>query len=400
MFCSKCGDKIDKDEKFCNKCGNPLTTENNLVQNVNSLQNITNDFNNTNNFKTSKITNKKMIIIGVVIGVFIILVLFLVVYFFGGFSDSYYFNEKSTSESEKVEQTSSKKNKYSTVIISDNTYTGVKIDGKKDANSLIIKDSVEQKDNCPSEMKKVENEIIEEYGITAVNLCEMNIDFARELKNVFENIYTEYPTVKGYFTNLTLVNASIKENYIAAFMPAFPFATADTKSTYPWVIKTQMLLNTSYFLNVERLEASVTGGSESGHFPKNATIYSPVAHEMGHYLSFIAMMKHHGIDSVLLIKNKDVNDFYELTSDFAEGKYSLTMINEAYENYKKDTNATISLDEFRAGISNYAVAKDNSGNYIYDETIAEAFHDTYLNGNNANVASKYIVSVLKEKLGS
>ena len=33
-----------------------------------------------------------------------------------------------------------------------------------------------------------------------------------------------------------------------------------------------------------------------------------------------------------------------------------------------------------------------------DETIAEAFHDVYLNENNAKDASKYIVNVLKQKL--
>ena len=76
------------------------------------------------------------------------------------------------------------------------------------------------------------------------------------------------------------------------------------------------------------------------------------------------------------------------------------MIQEAYNNYKKDTNTSLTLDEWRATISSYAVAKDNSGDYIYDETIAEGFHDVYLNGDNAKDASKYVVDVLKKKLES
>jgi len=76
----------------------------------------------------------------------------------------------------------------------------------------------------------------------------------------------------------------------------------------------------------------------------------------------------------------------------------LTMIKEAYENCKKDTNTTLEFDEWRATISSYAVAKDNNGDYIYDETIAEGFHDVYLNGDNAKEASKYVVNVLKERL--
>ena len=111
-------------------------------------------------------------------------------------------------------------------------------------------------------------------------------------------------------------------------------------------------------------------------------------------------MNYYKLDSILLINNSNIDTLYKLYSDFEEGNYSLSMINEAYENYKKDTGTTINLDEWRGTISKYALAKDNNGEYIYDETIAEAFHDVYLNNDNAKDASKYIVKVLKEKLGS
>ena len=83
--------------------------------------------------------------------------------------------------------------------------------------------------------------------------------------------------------------------------------------------------------------------------------------------------------------------------DFGEGKFSKKMLDEAYNNYKKDNKtSTLSFDEWRGQISQYALAKDETGAYIYDETIAEAFHDVYLNGNNAVETSKYIVEVLKK----
>ena len=192
----------------------------------------------------------------------------------------------------------------------------------------------------------------------------------------------------------------MSNDYIAAFMPVFTFATSNTTSTYPWVIKTQVLLNTTYFLNKERLNDATSISSNTGHFPKNSTIYSPLAHELGHYLSYLAMMKYYQINSILLIDNDKISTFYDLIADFEKGKYSLTMITEAYEKYKRDTNTILSLDEWRGTISNYAVAKNNNGGYIYDETIAESFHDVYLNGENASDASKYIVNILKEKLES
>jgi len=384
-FCSKCGAPIENGQQYCSKCGS-------FINNSNLYH---------DQLKGSRGIKQKFIFIGVGIGIGFFLLVFLFVFLFQTSREKYYFGSDSYEQEEEVpssSQNASKRGKYSTAIIYDHTYSGVEIEDDTDAIELIVKDSVDQKDQCPAEIKSIEDEIISKYGITAVNLCEMDIEFARELENVFEKIYTDYPQVRGYITNLTLVNASLSDGYIAAFMPVFNFATAKTSSTYPWVIKTQVLLNTSYFLNPERLEASVVDGSNSGHFPPNATIYSPVAHELGHYLSFLAMMKNYQLNSILLVDNNNVNTFYELYSDFGEGNYSLSMIKEAYSKYQKDTNTDLTLDEWRGTISQYALAKDNSGEYIYDETVAEAFHDVYLNGDYAKDASKYIVDVLKEKL--
>ena len=422
MFCSKCGDSVEKNENYCSKCGNYVgnnlrnvnfntTTmspnfynnqSNNVVINHKQPYQQPNYNNYQNNTNFNKQDNKKMLFVGVGIGLGILAVLGIILLAFDS-SRKYYFSDNSYDNAEEIIQSNNntkpqRKGKYSTIIVTDNTYSGVKILNDNDAYKLISDDSVTQKENCPSEIKSIEDEIIKKYDITAVNLCEMDVEFAKEVSNVFKKVYDEYPSVRGYLTNLTLVNASMSDSYIAAFMPVFNFATSDSSSTYPWVIKTQLLLNTSYFLNTVRLEASVKDGSNSGHFPPNATMYSPVAHELGHYLSFLAMMKNYDLESILLVDSKNVEDFYNVYDDFVEGNFSLLMIKEAYQKCKKEKNINLSFDEWRGTISSYAVAKDNSGNYIYDETIAEAFHDVYLNGDNAKEASKYVVSVLKDKL--
>lgn len=183
-------------------------------------------------------------------------------------------------------------------------------------------------------------------------------------------------------------------------MPVFMFATADTDSSFPQVIKTQVLLNTAYFLNKDRLLQTVEDCSKSGHFPPNATLYSALAHEFGHYLSFLAMMRSYKLDSILLVDQKKLTNFNTVYDDFLKGDYSWMMIKEAYRQYVIDTNTNMTIDEWRGTISQYALAKDNSGKYIYDETIAEAIHDVYLNSDEARDASKYIVRVLKKKLES
>lgn len=406
-YCSKCGDPIEQNEMYCNKCGNYIG--NTVNNNLNNTPSNNYQFNNQNPLPhRNKIDSetKKMIIIGSSSGLGILLLVFVCLFIINRSNEKYYFSSNDYENAGEIVQNTNnseynkKTGKYSTVIITDNTYSGVKIGNINDAYELIVKDSVNQKESCSAETKNIENEMIENYNITAINLCEMDAGFAKELGNVFKKIYDEYPSVRGYITNLSLVNVSLADgNIIAAFMPIFNFATSDSSSTYPWIIKTQVLLNTRYFLNPNMLELSVKDCSNTGHFPPNSTIYSPVAHELGHYLSFLAMMKHYQMNSILLIDNKNVDTLYKLQSDFGKGDYSLIMITKAYENYKKDTNTTLSIDDWRATISNYAVNKDNSGNYIYDETIAEAFHDVYLNGENAKDASKYVVSVLKKKLG-
>ncbi len=426
--CSRCGTPIAPGTQHCSRCGNyvgnpqmnnaysnntynanypygNMNYPNNTYNNPN-YQNNPNYYNvNPNNYgvNSAPVKDNRYKMLGLGLGVGVVLIVFAYFLFFRDNSNDYYFNTSSQDDTEEIitsnNNSSKTTSKYRTVIVYDHSYTSVTINNETDAKNLIVKDSVEQKGQCPSDIKKVEEELIKNYNITAVNLCEMDVNFARELGNVFKKVYAEFPGVRRSITNVTLVNGTMSDNYIAAFMPSFSFAISNSTSGYPHVIKTQILLNTSYFLNKERLAASVKDGSNSGHFPPNATIYSPVAHELGHYLSFLALSKYHQNNGFLVLNSSGLNSYYDVMQDFASGDYSLSMIKEAYNKYQKDTKTTLSLDEWRGTISQYALAKDNSGKYIYDETIAEAFHDVYLNGTKAKDASKYIVNVLKEKLG-
>ena len=374
LFCPNCGNNLAPGTKFCPNCGCSIS------------ENVPN--------------NKRMFFIGLVGGLGVLLIIFGIIWFKQ--NSKYYFSSDSYDNSGEIATTTSptNKSKYSTAIIADNVYYGVQINSSKNADDLIIKDSISQKDKCPNEIQKIENDIIKEFDIKAVNLCEINIDFAKGIENVIKTIYEKYPSVRGYLTNITITNTTMNENYIAAFMPTFPFAEGDTNSKYKNVMKTQILLNSAYFLNTERMQANVDASSKEGWFPKNTTIYSPVAHELGHYLSYLAMMKSHNLKSVYLIDESNINDLYSIAYDFNKGDHSLAMIKEAYEKYKQEVGTDLEFDAWRRTISQYAVAKDNEGNYIYDETIAEAFHDVYLNDTKAADASKYVVDVLIERLGA
>ena len=121
--------------------------------------------------------------IGISTGVSVLIILLLIINFIDTNGKKYFFNQIPDNQTNEIIQNNdnSQKNSYSTVIIYDNVYNGVTINNDLDALALISEDSTSQKNNCPNEIKQVEDEIINTYGITAVNLCEMDVNFAQEL---------------------------------------------------------------------------------------------------------------------------------------------------------------------------------------------------------------------------
>ena len=138
--------------------------------------------------------------------------------------------------------------------------------------------------------------------------------------------------------------------------------------------------------------------SASGHFPPNATPYSPLAHEFGHYLSFLVQCRNYNLKELFYFDGRQEDGLYDLIMDWNQGVGSQAIIEEARKNYIALYGEINSYD-FRSSISKYAVFIDENKNYVYDETIAEAFHDYYINGEQAAKASLEIVKVLKTKLG-
>lgn len=341
--------------------------------------------------KTTK-SNKWFFITSIGSGICFAISLFLAL-FSGGInfsfrgSEPYYQNKINENLSE-----------YETAVVTDNIYEKVSVNNNNDAKKLIVEDSTNQKEKCNNpKVKAIESKIEKNYGIVAVNLCEMDYKLAKEIEKVLEKIHKEFPsTIKGRLTNLTLSNKGEGEAY-AWFTAAKLFAKSNTFTTYPNVYKTSISLNAYYFLNIEALEAEMLM-QEGSYFVPNSTGSTLIAHEFGHYLSFFAQLNNSkNISDVILLTQKNRRAYSNLINDSNEGVFSLKIIKEAYNNYNKKNKGEYSdLYEFRASISEYAVATDYYGEYIYDETIAEAFHDYYVNEKNATDASKEIVSVLKK----
>ena len=291
-----------------------------------------------------------------------------------------------------------------TVVEYNTRYKKVNINSKEDATALILKHSEKQKSKkeCNNfEIKNIESELEQAYQIPAVNLCELDIKTANYLNNLIKYVYTNYPNIKGYMTNLTLSNVPIEESdYIASFVPSFTFATSNSKTSFPFVIKTSMLLNSKYYLDEKALNNVVNNSAGSGYFVPNATGHSIIAHEVGHFLSFVAFLKKQNITENMYISNEDFKKYYEILNEYDKGTFAKKILEEAYQEYIKANNiiGNYKFDDFRKMISSYSVVNDSKGNPIYDETIAESFHDVYVNKEKAHKESVAIINTLNKYL--
>ena len=290
---------------------------------------------------------------------------------------------------------------YETVVVTDNKWT-VKFDSSKkekdQAIEYIKKDSKNQKDKCSNDkVKKIESEIESKYGIVAVNFCELDLEFAKEIEKMIETVHKEFPIIETELTNLTLHNSEF-DAVLASFNAAQLFAKSTSFTGYPQIYKMSISLSAQKFLDPS-LSESIKIQVRSGHFPSGATRTSVVAHEFGHYLSFLAELNNSNLSELTLITRRNFRSYSRLINESNEGVFSLKMLKEAYNNYKKSGNNEYdNLEAFRASISGYAAAEDDEGNPLYDETIAEAFHDYYVNRSQANPTSLEIMKVLKKYL--
>ena len=269
---------------------------------------------------------------------------------------------------------------YNTSLIkTDNIYNDIKIHDINDAYQIIKKDFDFQEFKCfkNNEVTKIEENLEINYLIASVNFCDISLNESKKIADVIEKVYKLFPSIKGYLTNITITNAKEKNEYVAYFEPKYEF------------------VNINNDLNEDILNAKLSDviGND---YVKSATFESLIAHELGHYITFVAYLKENNIDYITLVTKDNYNQINNLIINYDKGEYQREIVTSAYNNYLIKYN-NVSFDSFILGISNYAGIKGKD--YIYDETIAEAIHDYYLHDKNASKSSLEIVNILKHRLG-
>ncbi len=286
-------------------------------------------------------------------------------------------------------------------IKTDNIYLNENVNSYEDAINYIKSDFESQKWLCDSnvEMSKVEYDLEEKFNIPSVTLCDVNLDVSLDIKNVIEKMYYLFPNIKGSLTNITITNAKTNSEYIAYFQPMYEFVNTNLDiNDYNKVNKTQILLNSYYFLNEKYTKGSIDNIVDKDFYVKDATLVSTIAHELGHYISFKIFLKSNNLDNITYITKTNEDKINFLLEDFNSGAFSKKIILNALNNYNVKYSSNLSEFEFAKGISNYAGKLNDNNTLIYDEVIAEAVHDYYLHEDNCSNYSKEIISIILERL--
>lgn len=211
-------------------------------------------------------------------------------------------------------------------------------------------------------------------------------------------MYNLFPYLKGNLTNITITSTAENTDYIAYFQPIYQFVNIDADiNQYNKVNKTQILLNSYYFLNENMTNKDIRTIVGDNWYVEDATWESTIAHELGHFLSFKLLLKENNIENVTFVNQENELAIENILNLVNSGDFSYNLLNESVNNYNQKYEANLNLEEFAKTISEYASTKDENGRIIADETIAEAVHDYYLHGEDMKATSREIVELIKAK---
>ncbi len=282
-----------------------------------------------------------------------------------------------------------------------NTYSQKEVLDLDEANYLIKQDFEKQDYLCKTdlEVRKIEYNLENNYKIPSINFCDIDLNESNKISNVIERMYKLFPNIKGALSNITITNAPSKEEYIAYFQSKFAFINSNEDiNSYNKVNKTQILLNSYYFLNKNIISKPISSVVKNNYYVQDATWESTIAHELGHYISFKLLLKENNLENITFVTKDNEEKINKVIDAYNNETFAKNIIYEALINYNLNYNENKTLTEFAKSISNYASTLNNEGNIITEETLAEAIHDYYLHEESSCKESLEIIKIVKAKL--
>lgn len=378
-------DDIEKEDNFCYKCGHWTTKGFSFINNKSCVDTI---------FNGAAVKKEANFSIMISVSMLSFIIFFVTSLIRGNdlYKPFFYLKRKANSYIYGYNVS---------ILNTSNTYNKKIVNSYEESIKLIVEDITSQSWKCGHEIEtsQYENKIQNKTSIPIISLCDANDSVSKKIISVIGEIYDLFPNISGALTNISITNASTNKEYIARFQPMFKFVNADEDiEKYNKVNKTQILLNSYYFLNEDIMNAPISSVVGSDWYVNDATWESTIAHELGHYISFTIFLRQNNLNNITFITIDNEEVINNLMNTFYNGEFSLSILNDALENYNNKYNLNLNVEQFALTISKYASAKDKNGNLIADETIAEAVHDYYLHKDNMKSSSYEIINVIKQKL--
>lgn len=385
MKCINCNTEVESDDNFCPNCGHWTARGYKHFKEEKNVKEIMNGYEIKQDNKLSTLISLISISIILFIGMLLLRGNSL-------FKPIIYLKKQITNYNYGYN---------ASIIKTDNIYNKKNINNIDEAYEIIKKDFDSQTWKCMHDIEtyKLEKDLEEKHQIINVNFCDISYTEVKKIKDVIDKMYTLFPNIEGALTNITVSNAKEKSDYIAYFQPMFQFVNSkEDINLYNKVNKTQILLNSYYFLNEDILNRDADSYVGDTWYVNDATWESTIAHELGHYITFKLFLKSKNIDNIIFININNENIINDIMQEYDNGSFASAIINEALINYNVKNKTSLDINEFAKNISNYAAVKDDNDKIIADETIAEAIHDYYLHGDNCHKESYEIVSIIKNML--
>ena len=386
MKCIKCEAEIENDDNFCWKCGYWTRKGETFLKDNGNANKILNG-------EAVKQDEKLTILMGLLGIGSILFIIMMIIQGDDLFKPFIYLKKQAMNYTYG----------YNTSMIkTNNKYNNEQVNNYDEALQFIKNDFKEQTWLCEKniEVAKIEYELENKYNIPSVSFCDASYEVSLKIKNTIEEMYNLFPNIKGTLTNITITNANPKQEYIAYFQPLYQFVNINEDiKLFNKVNKTQILLNSYYFLNDDMLKKDISAVVGENYYVNDATWESTIAHEFGHYISFIILLKEQGLPNITFETSKNYSKINNIIEIFNSETHSNNIVNEALQHFNTKYNLDYDINTFALSISKYAAKKNENDTLISDETIAEAVHDYYLHKSNMKPSSKEIIEVLKRRLG-
>lgn len=247
----------------------------------------------------------------------------------------------------------------------------------------------------------IETKLENDYGILAVNLDGITAETAHQIEQACAFIFDEYPMLKGHVTNLAVRDEiSQSDGTIAIYENYMYITNPDAESLYPFVVQNRILLTKRDFGNPDRLNNLITRNVRSGFWREGTTVSSIIVHELTHGLLDYMICASYGLCDSVYISEENGEAFARCSSEkLAQNQdYVRSLCEDAYRAYSDKAGTQISFDGFTELISGYAASKQEDGGISYEEIIAEAMTDYYINKDSCHPATQCILDQIKIRL--